>query len=222
MTTGIIIQARWSSTRLEGKVCELIGETTILENIVATCCTSISDKVIVAISTDNKNDKIIDLINSFSFKYPKLVLYKYYGKDEDVLSRYFEASKSLKIDKVVRCTGDCPFISKDILNLCIILHEYYNVDIFDSLLIDGLDVQVISYNALEKIYNEATTEYDREHVFTYAYSNKDNFNIKHLSEVKLSVDYKKDLEFIRELFLEYDNYDKNYKIRTSLDALHET
>ena len=44
------------------------------------------------------------------------------GHPEDVIKRFSDAAKKYKLDVVVRVTGDCPFVSPEIINYLIDNH----------------------------------------------------------------------------------------------------
>jgi len=65
----------------------------------------------------------------------------------------------------------------------------------------GLDVEVFTFDALEKAWEEAKDPFEREHVTPYILKHPELFEIceipykEDLSYVRLTVDYPEDLEF---------------------------
>ena len=102
--TTAIVQARMSSTRFPGKVMSSISGKSMLEFQLERIklCESI-DEIIIA-TTQNKSDDVIDQLGR------KLSIKVYRGAEEDVLSRYVEASKLTNAEALVRLTADCPLI----------------------------------------------------------------------------------------------------------------
>ena len=78
---------------------------------------------------------------------------------------------------------------------------------------DGFDIEIFKTKAFEKIFKKKLLPYHKEHVTTYLRKyEKKNYNFKNpedLSRVRLTLDYKKDLNFLRNLFNNYKNI-KNY------------
>lgn len=215
MVNGIIIQCHDKSIRLPHKLFKELGDMTILEHVVATCCMSIADKVIIATSTDPANDTIIDLVKTFSDKYPKLSLYRYHGDDNDVLSRYYFASKEYKLDNIIRITSDCPLHSNHIIRLCIKIHTLNNNDYTSFSSVDGLDTEVFKFGALEDAYNNAKEPYQREHCTPYI-KEKSSLKKEKLEDIKISLDTDEDLNRIRGI------YEQGNKIRDSPGLLPKT
>lgn len=200
MKTGIIIQAHIGSTRLPKKVLLPLGDMSIIEHCVCSACQSIADIVVICTTTSPSNDELIEHIETFQHRYPKLSIYRSSSPKNDLLSRYYNCAKEMNTNIVVRCTSDSPMLSKDIINIVVKTFFYYRPSVMDFMQIDGLEVQCIDFKSLEKAYKEAKLDYEREHVFPYIYNHPELFNIKHLNEIKLSVDESSDLDRIRGIY----------------------
>lgn len=143
---GIIIQARLGSTRLPAKVMLMLPTgRCVLDEVIHQCEHSkLADKVILA--TPDKD-----------LKYDNT----YIGSEDDVYSRYIEASEKFNIDTIVRITSDCPLISPKIIDEAIFqfkssgLEFIYNSDEDGG---DGFDVEVFKLETLIR-YGK-----DKEHV----------------------------------------------------------
>ena len=115
----------------------------------------------------------------------------------------------INADIVVRITGDCPLIDSRLVDQCIQGFKDANVDYFSNIdpatFPDGLDVEVMSFIALERAHLEAVSSLDREHVTTYI-RNTDSFlksSIQYsqdLSHVRLTVDEPEDLNVVTKIF----------------------
>ena len=88
---GIIIQARFNSTRLPGKVLKKIGKYTILEILIKRL-RKIKTKyeIIVATSKDKSDNKISDFL-----KKKKIKVFR--GSNKNVLDRFFECAKKIDL-----------------------------------------------------------------------------------------------------------------------------
>lgn len=214
-----IIQARMGSTRLPGKVMINIKGKTVLNHIVdrVRYCNNI-DKIIVATSTDKRNDII-------EKECKKMNIRCFRGSEEDVLERYYEAANQVCADLIVRITADCPMIDNNVIDKMMEkflrvnrdkkIDYMSNFDVVRNTFPRGMDVEIISMDALKKSYKEAKQYYEREHVTPYIYNNIDKFNIigysnnQDLSEYRFTLDTKEDLNLIEII---YDNlYDNNKK-----------
>ena len=112
----------------------------------------------------------------------KLPVEVFIGSENDVLDRYYQCAKKYGFDVVVRITADCPFIDPWVIDQAI---TYYLSSAFEYVCfapIDGLDVEVFSFQILEEAWKKAKDPGDREHVTPYI-----------RRKTKLSIDTKQDL-----------------------------
>ena len=172
---GIIIQARTGSSRLPGKVLKPLpcsSSDTVLSQVIRRCKKSITaDLVVVATTTKKEDDTIVEIAEKEGVEY-------FRGEEKDVLSRYYNAAKHFDIDIVVRITSDCPCIDPQVIDKIVIEHLKYQADYTSNTLErtfpHGLDVEVISFKALEEAYKNAKDPYEREHVCPYIHTTNRN------------------------------------------------
>ena len=178
MRTGVIIQARMSSTRLPGKIAKELpygSGITVLEQVIRRLkkCKQITD-IIVATTTDREDIKAVKLA-----KKEKVAFFR--GSKEDVLSRYYFAAKKYKLDTIVRVTSDCPCIDFNVADDMIKSHFKSKADYTSNTVKrsfpHGLDIEVFSFEVLEKIHSIAKNKYEREHVTLGIYKRPEMFNI---------------------------------------------
>ena len=198
-----LVQARLGSVRLPEKVLRQITDKPLIELLLTrlSCSTEI-DKIVVATSEEPLNNKLQLFVESLGFQCSR-------GSEKDVLKRFYESAKHFNADIVVRVTGDCPLIDSSLVDQCIQGFKDANVDYFSNIdpitFPDGLDVEVMSFIALERAHLEAVSSLDREHVTTYI-RNTDSFlksSIQYsqdLSNVRLTVDEPEDLNVVTKIF----------------------
>lgn len=137
----------------------------------------------------------------------------YVGSDNNDLKRYYEASKVFNLDIIVRIISDCPFFDPILLDEII---AFYNSHDYDSIRnIDGknafpigLDMEIFSFQTLDIIFQNAKTKYEKEHVNPYILNHPELFTIfiynsvnhKLFIELRFTIDYKEDLEMLREVY----------------------
>jgi len=218
-----IVQARTSSTRLPEKVLKKINGKPMIELLLARLSKSKElDQIVVATSNNYKDKRLHYFVESLGYKC-------FRGSEKDVLKRFYDTSKIVNADIIVRITGDCPIIDPDIVDKCIIGFKKSKVDYYSNTYPrtypDGLDVAVISISAIERANNEAKSKYDREHVTSYIINSK-NFqkssirNKKDLSNLRWTVDYKEDLNIITKIFKHFaPNINFNWKDILKLQKL---
>lgn len=201
---GVIIQARMGSSRLPGKVLKKIKGIPSLQFQIDRIRQSVlPDKIIVATSTQACDDDIDDLCKELNISC-------FRGSEDDVLSRYYECAKAFNLKTIIRLTADCPLIDPKIIDETTKAFNEHFVDYCantvppeTSTWPDGSDVEVFSFNALEKAFHEAAKENEREHV-TFFFWNNENSNFKTMqtinhedwSDYRFTVDYPEDYEAI--------------------------
>ncbi len=201
-----IVQARMGSTRLPGKVLIDIQGKPLLEHVIERLRDSrFIDQIIIA-TTGNEGDRaIIEFAQSNGLSY-------YVGSEDDVLDRFYQAAKKFCTDTIVRITPDDPFKDTEVIDKVI---GYYleNKDKLDYVsntikptYPEGLDVEVFSFEALEKVWQEARKASEREHVTPYIWNNPELFRLANvesdedLSHLRWTIDYEEDLRFVREVY----------------------
>lgn len=203
-----IIQARLGSTRLPGKVMKKIAGKTVLQHVVERVQVSKGiDGIVIATTTKEEDLLIAKEAERLGVKY-------YRGSEEDVLARYYYAAKENKADIVVRITSDCPlidpFVLDNMLSKFCEANDEIEVDYMSNTIQRtfprGLDAEIFSFAALEKAFNEAGKNYEREHVTPYFYQNPQIFTIigyredEDNSEYRLTLDTEEDLLVITQIY----------------------
>ena len=164
-----IVQARMGSTRLPGKVLKKINNTTVIKLMLDRLSLSKKlNKIIIAASDNPKDRKLIEYVDSLGFDY-------FVGDEFDVLDRFYNAAKHINYKTIVRLTGDCPLIDPVILDNMINLYMNSESDYVSNTnpptFPDGLDVEVFSFNSLQKAFNESESDFEREHVTPFIRNN---------------------------------------------------
>jgi len=208
-----IIQARTGSTRLPAKILKDVCGRKLLEHeILRVKRSNLIDKIIVA-TTDKAEDDVVASIAE------KTGVDIFRGSENDVLDRYYQVASKFPDPIVVRLTGDCPVIDHEIIDLVI---DYYlkNKEKYDyvsnvrpATYPDGMDVEVFSFSALAKSWQEAKLPSEREHVTGYIGKNPQIFSIGNfenkddLSELRMTIDEEADWQLIKNIYS--DLYPKN-------------
>jgi len=208
---GIIIQARMGSTRLPKKVIKKIEGKTVLEHVILRLKKVKKVSSIILATTDKKEDDVLERIA----KNCKIEVYR--GSENDVLDRFYQAAKLFNINHIVRITADCPLVDPKIVEKVIDLYLNGNYDYVSNThpptFPDGIDVEVFSFKALEKSWQEAKLTSEREHVVPYIIKNENIFKMgnvvseKNMDYPRLTLDEKEDLILIRKIYKEL--YSKN-------------
>jgi len=142
------------------------------------------------------------------------------GSKLDVLDRYYQCAKKFHCDPVIRISADSPLIDPLIIDRVIrrFLKNSYDYVSNNVEKINGewkhstcnfpvgTVVEVASFNTLEKTWKNAKLLSEREHVFPYIHTHSNLFKISNvknrinLDHIRTTVDKKKDLEFVTEIY----------------------
>jgi glutamate-1-semialdehyde 2,1-aminomutase len=203
MTTLAIVQARMGSTRLPDKVMRPINGVPMIELLLGRLARATRvDRIMLATSVDPRNEPLVAHVRALGFDV-------FQGSEHDVLDRFYQAALTSHPDTVVRVTGDCPLIDPELVDRLIDMRQSSGVDyqanVIPPTYPDGLDVEVFTFEALERSAREATTERDREHVtlFIRESGRFTTANLAHESDCsheRWTVDEAADLDVIGHVF----------------------
>ncbi|NQW43609.1 MAG: LPS biosynthesis protein, partial [Bacteroidetes bacterium] len=157
------------------------------------------------------DDAIVDLCNSLDVKVAR-------GEIDDVLDRYYQSVKHLQAKWIVRVTSDCPLIDPhlidEVISFAIKNKLEYCSNTLQPMFPDGQDVEVFSFDSLEKAYFEATLDSEKEHVTPYILKNStyrngkkflsDNFlnTFGDYSKVRITLDEQNDFELLKKIIVQ--------------------
>lgn len=193
-----IIQARMGSTRFPGKVLADLQGRPVLDWVVeAVKRVDGVDEIVVA-TTTNSEDQVIEEwclsegVNCFR------------GEPLDVLKRYADCATEYQATHVVRITADCPLLDSETVSTVLMEGLASGADYFGlhGGFPDGFDCEGFTSEALFRAHHEARAPEDREHVTRYfkvnpAFRRLPVSLFEGLQDLRLTVDYPEDLEFLR-------------------------
>ena len=236
MKIYLVIQARMNSSRLPNKVLKKIEDKTVLQHIIDRCSASKHiDKIVVATTINPLDDALEKYCIENELNY-------YRGSEENVLERFYNSSTNDKPDILIRITSDCPLIDVNIVddmidyfieNRLSFLHPKYSRGNNQTQMggfPDGCNPQIFTYETLEKTYNSATTDHDKEHVcpfmvrnYTtkeYIIPNTEKYTNIDFSRLHLSLDTEDDYNYISNIFNHLYRRDQNFTIYDVLDMIN--
>ena len=231
-----IIQARMSSTRLPGKVLlPLAGKPVLWWIAKRALLAEFVDVAVIATTWDSKNDPINGFCNYegvFDDIDKGCVLYRYTGKENDVIGRVIAAANFRRADIVVDITADCPaidpkHIDKLIKKLKMLKDQnldYVSNDVVSRSWPDGLDIQVYWTDALikcKRLFNP------QQHCGWNIAQHPEVFNIHHWRarpsmrwpELGLTLDTLEDYEMLKVLFDKFGKDDSGFSAETVIKFL---
>lgn len=154
-----VVQARFGSSRLPGKILKNLNGKPVLQWVLERCASIKGvDQVICAVADTEADDAVASLAEELGVKV-------FRGSEQDVLARYWGAVAEENTRYVMRVTSDCPFLDP---SLCAeVLAETDKRGFFygaTGAFPNGLACEVFRKEALEEAYKKAQHPTDREHV----------------------------------------------------------
>lgn len=163
------------------------------------------DRLVVATSTDPADDGIAALCRDLEAEC-------FRGDLHDVLDRFYQAARKSSPAAVIRLTGDCPLADPDIIDRAVDFFTEGGFDYASNTIVptypDGLDVEVMTFESLERAWRDAKLPSQREHVTPYINQNPSLFklgnfvNAVDLSSLRWTVDVPNDFELISRVYRE--------------------
>jgi|GEM_PF-1141208 len=175
-----IIQARMGSTRLPGKVLlDLEGKPVLNRVLDRVLESKLLTGVVVATTEQKADDAIFKSADGYAGK-----VSVFRGSETDVLDRYYQAALESKADAVVRITSDCPLIDAEVIDQ--VVQAYMDDPSLDYVANvmgrrtypRGLDVELIAFPVLKRVWQTAKDQGEREHVTLYVYRHPTEFKAK--------------------------------------------
>ena len=198
-----LVQARMGSLRFKDKVIKKINGIPLISILLKRLSKSKKiDEIILVTSNDKKNLPLIKIVKELGIKC-------FLGSEDNVLERYYKASKKFKADTIVRITGDCPLVDAGLVDEFVEKFNSKKIDYLSNTIHptfpDGMDIEVFSFSSLVKCFNEAKSDYDCEHVTPYIKNTNffEIFNVmnkKNLSSYRWTVDEESDFKVIKKIF----------------------
>jgi spore coat polysaccharide biosynthesis protein SpsF len=206
--TALILQARLDSTRLPGKSLLPLGGKPLILRVMEAFGFILPSSVPWEI-------KILacpeDCVSAFAALADKTGFILIPGPKDDVLARYCLAARSCGAHRVIRATGDNPFVFVDAAIALNREAEKKGVDYaaYSGLPI-GAGVESAASDALFRAEKEASAKPDREHVCPYLYDHPELFSLHRPSappawqgaELRITVDTAEDFERAEVLYRE--------------------
>ena len=218
-TIAVIVACRLKSTRLPRKALLPIGDYSSIELCLKnTLKFENVNYTILATSTEGEDAEL----ENHNYR-DDIIFHR--GNPEDVIDRYLEIARNLKIDIIIRVTGDCPYVSNDICQYLLMSHFLKGADYTSGEgAAVGTSVEIINVDALEKVKSYFQEANFSEYMTWYFQNNPDHFKLnkvdlpeKWCRNYRLTLDYQEDLT----LFNEIERYLKEKNIEYSIDKLFE-
>ena len=193
--TAIILQARIDSSRLPGKALLPLDGMPLLFRVMEALNRVGADLRILACPADS-----VQIFTPIAREAGFII---FSGPKEDVLERYCMVIRKFSIDRIIRATGDNPFVFADAANTLNDEAKALGADYAGyTELPHGAGVESISAGSLLRAAKETDIQYDHEHVCPYLYNNPQLFNLHRpfaplplrCPDIRITVDTQEDFE----------------------------
>lgn len=214
MKSGIILTVRLESKRLKNKALLKLNNITVIEHIIKRLKkTKLNKNIILATSNATSNKIFLSIARKHKIKI-------FFGSNNDVINRIYEAAKYYKLDNVLCVTGDSPFIDTTYLDK---LNKFHLKNKNDFSKISGLPIGCFCYaitqDALRKINmikKSKNTEIWYDYVYKNSFFKKKTLHVKErkkfFPKLRVTLDTQEDYKLIKILYLVL--YRKNKLINT--------
>lgn len=166
--TAVVLQARLDSSRLPGKALFPLGGAPLILRVMEALKRVSCDLHVLACPED--------CIAAFMPLAEQAGFQVVAGSKEDVLSRYCAAIRRFTIDRVIRATGDNPFVFVDAAEALNQEALARNADYAGyGGLPHGAGIESVAAEALLRAEQEAALQTEREHVCPYLYHHPERF-----------------------------------------------
>ncbi len=200
-----IIQVRRGSSRLPDKVFRpLSGKSLFVRQVERVRASLLCGQVVVATTLNPADDLVAAACAQEGWEC-------FRGHDADLLDRHYQAALKHRADIVIKIPGDCPLIDPAIIDRVIGFYlengdRYdYVSNLHPATWPDGNDVEIMSFQTLEKAWEDATRPFEREHTTPYIWERPEQFRIGNVvmeggadysMTHRLTIDYEEDYQFI--------------------------
>jgi spore coat polysaccharide biosynthesis protein SpsF len=198
--TAIILQARLDSERLPEKALLPLGGKPLVFRVMEALSRVPADLRILACPEDS--------LLAFTPLADEAGFQIFSGPKDDVLERYCRVIRHFSIKRVIRATGDNPFVFSDAASAINAEAAAINADYAGySGLPVGAGVESVTTSALLQAESQAVSPFEREHVCPYLYNHPELFRLhRPLAPLRwqgtfhLTVDTQEDYDRAAELY----------------------
>jgi spore coat polysaccharide biosynthesis protein SpsF len=203
-----IIEARFASTRLPGKVLRpILGEPMLARMIERLSRARTLDAIVVATSTSRTDDAVAEAAADAGADC-------FRGSEDDVLGRVVGAARAYDAGVIAETTGDCPLHDPAIVDKVVADYLMGGADFVSNIhpytTPRGTDVRVFSADALAEIEQTSADPADREHVSLYFWEHPEKYRLRNVAtelsplaaQLRLTVDMQPDLDLVTAIYEE--------------------
>lgn len=211
MKNHVFVQARQNSQRFPNKILKKICEKPIAELIIERIRKIQNvDDIFLITGPKEQNDEVIREFKRNGVEY-------FSGSEENILDRFYQASKVLGTRNIIRITGDNPLLDFNIINNGLKKFSDSQYDILSNnrkkTFPIGLNFEIFTSDALKRSWEIISKTFDDQDIFLNTFisptklmledkrfQNFDLFYSEDLSNIRLTLDYEEDFKLISKVF----------------------
>ncbi len=223
----LLLQARMGSSRLPEKILLPVLDKQLLKLTIERINQSKFVEEVILLIPDASTD---DILQSFAID-EKIKFFR--GNEKNCLDRHYQAAKYFDIDVFAKTTSDCCLIDSRVIDEVIELYfsKSPNCDYVSNIcpptFPDGLDIEVFNFSTLEKTWELAKSDFDKEHTTTFIRNNPNLFKIINHEHSKSNLfkkhrwclDFEDDYLFIKTIFEKLYLNNNNFSMENILELL---
>lgn len=228
--TDVFIQCRLNSTRFPKKALRKICGKSIIELVIERC-KKIKPirKIIVVTGPEEQNNLLIKEIENLGIEY-------FSGSENNLIDRFYNASRVFDTDKIVRVTADNPSIDFSLVNKALEIFNDLKLELVTNSRFKtfplGQNFDIFTRDVLEKSWKYYYERYSNKEKFLdtfisiteYMYNNS-KFNIydfksdKDYSKLRFSIDYEEDYDLMTEIYNRIYNENKYFTLEDMVNII---
>ncbi len=200
----VILQARVDSSRFPNKIFQEIDCVSLLEIQIRRILMSQNiDDLIVAIPDTEQNNKLENFLTELGIHVSR-------GPLNNVFERFRKIIQDSDHNYFVRLTADCPLFMPKLFDEMYLKFVQSDLDYMSNCLPptfpDGLDIEIFKKTAFLSQSDFDLNEKELEHVTLGLWTRPKFYKLRNyesevdLSYLRMTVDYKEDFDFVRQIF----------------------
>lgn len=211
-----------ASSRLPGKVFRKVNGKPMIYWQIMRVMKSEVDEIVVVTTKEKSDDILFEYLQSIGVS-------AFRGSSDDVLSRFQGVLATHKPDKFLRLTADCPLVMPNLINEMLADYNKNPCDLISNTnpptFPDGLDVEIVNSEALEKLIDLDLSLREKEHVTLGMYARPNYFRIRNYlsisdrSKMRWTVDYEEDFDFVSRVYKHFEGKELDIQLEDVIEAV---
>ena len=218
---ALIVACRLKSSRLKSKALLNIGDLPSIQMCMKNALRIPEAHHVVLATSDFESDSALK-----DHTFDDSVIF-HQGDPEDVIRRYLDICDKLKVDTVIRLTGDCPYVSPEIASILLKSHRETGADYTAAKeFAVGTSTEIIEVEAMREIKRHFGSAKYSEYMTWYFMNNQEHFKTnvvelpaEYVRDYRLTLDYQEDLDLLNKVAEHFASTRKEYTLKGLFEFL---